>query len=383
MNKKSTITIIALSSMILSAGCSSEKSIKIKDINTIENDTIINPKRETNISSETMISQLDILKLNSLSYSLNEDATKYKINASFVNKSTNSINGLNFNFLICGLEQDLVAHRLTKETVLPNEKLDVEFYIDGKDILDLCIKEGEPKNIDNLEAIFDIHKSNRSLYLSYNYTYDNPMNNNLSINNILDFDGNINQATLKILDNPKLSNLPKNHNENGSYLNLIEPEDINTFNNIKTESIKVDVDEDLEFKITAKFKNIGDVKLDSFAFQPRLTLFDSTVSYGYSTEKDSVEPIEPQEEFSIVTTISKDDIVFDENIENKIDTYKSLKYKKGDKLLRKLIKERLFSIGYSYHYKIGDITKSVHTLYDNTSELLEMNLFEYDREAND
>ena len=100
MNKKSTITIIALSSMILSAGCSSEKSIKIKDINTIENDTIINPKRETNISSETMISQLDILKLNSLSYSLNEDATKYKINASFMNKSTNSINGLNFNFLI-------------------------------------------------------------------------------------------------------------------------------------------------------------------------------------------------------------------------------------------------------------------------------------------
>ena len=73
-----------------------------------------------------------------------------------------------------------------------------------------------------------------------------------------------------------------------------------------------------------------------------------------------------------------DDIVISETIGEKIQDTNYLKNKTDEAFLGELLKRRLLSLGYDYHYTIGDYTTSVYTVYTSTSKLLKMNLLEYE-----
>ena len=386
INKRKTIlAIIAVSSVsMFTVGCTNENTlvindIKVKDISKIKDNKDCIISRQTNISNPDKIKEYNKVELISFDSELDEKNKQYKINMTFKNTSDEIIKDLNMRFTLFGPECNITLDGFNSKEVRPFEEFTRTFIVSAENILDSCIRDGEPKNPENFKDVFEIHTNNNGLYLGYNYTCSNFVDNNLNIESEVEFNGNISQIKLISVSTKEEKHITKTHKDNGSYLNLIAPEDTNIFNSIETKNIQFDIDENFDFKITATFKNIGTKEINSFSFQPHLALFNSPISYYSTTDnKDELSLIKPEQEFTVVATIDKGDITFNTDILDKIDSNRKLKHKQEAELLNELIKNRLLSIGYSYHYNINDFTTSVHTLYDNTSKLIEMSLFEYE-----
>lgn len=385
-NKIRTIlAIIAVSSAsIFTVGCTNENTlvindIKVKDISKVKGNKDYVISRQTNISNPDKIKEYNKIELISFDSELDEESKQYKINMTFKNTSDEIVKDLNMMFTLFGPERNITLDSFNSKEVRPFEVFTKTFIVSADNILDTCIRDGEPKNPKNFKDVFEIYTNNNGLYLGYNYTCSNFTDSDLKIESEVEFDGNIPQIRLASISTKEEKHLNKTHNDNGSYLNLVAPEDTNIFNSIRTQNVQVDIDENFDFKITATFKNIGAKEINLFSFQPHLTLFNSPISY-YSTidNKDKLNSIKPEQEFTIVTTIDKGDITFDTDTLDKISSNRKLKNKQDHELLNELIKSRLLGISYSYHYNIDDFTTSVHASYSNTSKLIEMNLFEYE-----
>lgn len=386
MDKRKVLlaTIAASSAMAIGIGYSNKDSliinnVRVKDISKIKDKELGDLlSRDTNITNAEKIKKYNIVELTSFDYILDESSSSYVINMNFKNSSENILNDLELDFAICGPEGDISVKKTNNKELKPNEEFAVSLNITAQNILDTCIKEGEPKNVDNFKNVFEIHTKNNSLYLRYDYTYKNEIDDNLIITNELDFNGDISYTSLNLVPVLDDSTLPKTHVDSGAYLNLVKPEEKNPFNSIDTLNVRIEIDDDFNFKVIGDFQNVGTTDIDSFAFQPRLTLFDYPMSYESSTIEQDKEVIKPGETFTLTVFVNKEDLIFSDTILNTIDNTYNLKNKEGVSLLKTLIKNRLISIGYSYHYTIGNHTTSVHTKYTNTAKLLEMNLFEYE-----
>lgn len=385
MNKKKAIlAAVAVSSLIAIGVIHNNKDglvindIKVKDISKIKDEDLTNVTRQITISDKEGIKDYNKLELVSFSSTLDKESSSYVINMNFKNISEDIIKDLDMDFVLYGIEGDISVKKTNKKELKPNEEFAISFDITAKNILDTCIKEGEPKNTDNFKEVFEIHTKNNNLRLRYNYTYVNEIDNNLSIVNNLDFNGDITETSVNIIAKPEEIITPKTHIDCGIYLNLVKPEDTNVFNSIETMNVTLGIDEDFNFEVTGHFKNVGYNDIDSFVLQPRLTLFNSPISYDFAVTEQDKNIIKPGEDFKVTTLIKKEDIVFSNEIYEKINNVNSLKNKNDINLLKELIKKRFISLGYSYHYTIGDVTTSVHTTYTNTAKLLEMNLFEYE-----
>lgn len=353
-------------------------NINIKDISKIKENEIDGLiSRNTEITNDEKLKKYNKIEVSSFNCTLDKKKQSYVVDINFKNISQDIINDLELNFTLFGVEDRFHIKKFKNKELKPNEEFNILLNLTAQNVLDVCIKESESKNLDNFKEIFEENSQCNALYLGYDYTYKNEVDNNLLIKNELNFDGVVSHTSLSLVP-PIIDglNLPKTHVESGSYLNLVEPEEKNPFNLIHTLNINVEIDDDFNFKIIGEFQNVGTDNIETFSFQPTLTLFNFPVFYEKSTVKQDKEVIEPGEKFKSTVFIDKEDLIFSENISEMIDNKYSLKFKKGDSLLKALIKNRLFSIGYSYQYAIGEYTTSVNTMYTNNSKLLEMNLFE-------
>lgn len=383
--RKAVIATIAISSvMAIGVGYSNKDSlvinnIRVKDISKIKDKEIYDLlSRDTNIANSEKIKEYNKLELISFDSALDENSSSYVINMNFKNSSENIVNNLELDFTVCGPEGNVSIKKTNNKELKPNEEFAISFNLTAQNILDACIKEGEPKNINNFKEVFEIHSKSNSLYLRYDYRYKNEIDSNLIVKNELDFNGIISHTSLSLAHTLSDLTLPKTHVESGAYLNLVKPEEKNPFNSIDTLNIRLEIDDDFNFKVIGDFQNIGTENIESFAFQPRLTLFESPISYESSIIEQDKDIVKPGEMFRVTTLINKEDITFSNDILDAIDDTYILKNKEGTSLLKALIKNRFISIGYSYHYTIEEYITSVHTTYTNTAKLLEMSLFEYE-----
>ena len=385
MNKKRIVPIIISASAlsILTVGCSnilnSSQAIvfdskKVIDIEKARDDKSYDKSRFTYTENKEALQQFDKINLVSFDGNFDENKLEYNISLTFKNVSEKPVEDLNMKFVIIGPDSTFSTEEINLDSIEANSEFKKNITLSKKDLLILA---NNPSNETDSEAKRIISNILKDEYLSLKYTYNYKHNeeNDFDIEHELDFnETTINKAmysTVKI-DTP----LETSYKDNGSYLNLVKPEDKYDNNIIETQSVEVKIDKDFNFEIIAKFKNISDKDIETFRFKPSIILGDTYAPDSLDTNFTVKDSIKAGEEFEIST-------VYDKNvIKNCIkyvhsDILKSTLYKNEDKALRYLVENRLVSLNYKYDYETKDVANSIDVTISRSGKLDIMNIYEY------
>lgn len=357
---------------------------KILNISKVEDNDNNFYYRTISISDKKEVEKYNILKVASCEVVFNNETSEYELSITYKNNSNKDINNLNLNAYANGIDSQVILDNISKESLLAGSEFS-ETWILSKDNLremysnDLKNKEDNDITEDEINKLLQNEMSN----IGIEYTYDNDLNENLHITQYLDFNGNEKLSDVKIYKEFESSNdLKFSHVDNGSYLNLIEPEDMNIYNYIKVKSIEVNIDNDLNFNIIAKFKNNSEYDISNFEFKPTITFNQiSPFNSNQIIESNKKALIKAGKEFEFSIKINKKNII-DSLSKINSDELKVNFNGSDDELLNYLIKNRMISIFYSYDYEIDNTSYSTSANYSNSSKLQVLYINVSDKNSN-
>lgn len=364
---------ISITSMV-AIGCSNLdifNSSKILDISKVKDDENAFYYRSMDITNSKEIEKYNTLKVTSYNGVFDNKTLEYKISVKYKNTSKEDMKDLTLRVTAIGLDSAIELDTISKDSVKSGEEFQNTWVISNDDLLEMYSSslENETETSINEEFIYELLQNEMS-NIKTEYTYENDLDSNLCITQHLDFNGNEQLSSMNIYkDFDDINDLKINHVNNGSYLNLVEPEDITAYNYIKVENIEVKIDDNLNFDIIAKFKNNSKTDISNFKFTPML-IFNQTASFDSQemVKSGKNDLIKPGEEFEFEIKINKNDFI--ENLSKMSSEDLGIDFKgTGDELLNYLIKNRMVSILYSYDYENEDLKYSTNANYCNSSKL--------------
>lgn len=384
INKKKMMPIIISASALglLGVGCAhfnnkeilfdETKVIKIEDS---EDDNTYDKYRFSYSENTDTLKEYDKIELTSYTTNFDENKLEYIISLGFKNISDKSLNKLKINFTAVGPDSSLpIKEVIDMEEIAANKEFNYDITISKDDLLALANNYTQEEETVAKSIISNLIK-NKEISLIYNYNYTNSKKSGVNIKHELDTDGTIfNSAVYSTVKVDK--ELKSSYVENDSYLNFVKPEEKYDNQLIETQNIKIDIDKNFNFTISAKFKNISDKTIDAFRFEPSIIIGDTYAPDVLNKEIVVKNSIKSGEEFDINVTYKKD--IIQECLE-----YLNIKdlniafYKNEDKLLRYLVKNRLVSVSYTYDYENTDMAASVKSTISRSGKLDVMEVREY------
>lgn len=382
MDKKRIIPIIISASALgmLVTGCDSfsDKGLwfneeKVINVSKAKDDNSFDKCRYTYTENTKTLNKYDKISLISYNGALNEEDLSYNIDLKFKNVSKTAINNLNMEFKIVSSTTTIPIKVLKLDSVVGNEEFTFNINISKNEMIKLAENNSyESETV--IKNIINTLIDNEEFNLNYNYSFDSKEKFNIS--HELCFDGstfNKYMTTVADVDN---KNLKSAHVEDGSYLNLIKPEDKYNYNIVETQNVKVDIDKNFNFTIRAKFKNISKDTIESFRFEPYILLGDVSAPDSVDVKFVVKDNIKAGEEFDAIVTYSNDVIKKSLPYINK-NTVNGRFYNDDDKFLRYLIEKRFASVKYTYDYETTDMATSVSSIISRSGKLDIMNVYEY------
>lgn len=385
MNKKRIIPIIISASALsmLTVGClntlNSSQAIvfnskKVVNIEKARDDKSYDKSRFTYTENKEAIQPFNNINLVSFDGSFDENKLEYNISLTLKNVSKKPIEDLNMKFVVIGPDSTFSTEDMNLASIEANSEFKQNITLSKNDLLMLANNSSNETDSEAKRIISNLLKD-EYLSLKYTYNYKHNEENDFNIEHELDLDGNtINEAmhSTVIID----KSLETSHKDNGSYLNLVKPEDKYDNNIIETQSVEVKIDKDFNFEIVAKFKNISDKNIERFRFEPHIILGDALAPDSLNSNITVRESIKAGEEFEISTVYNKDIIKNCIEYVNS-DILKSSLYKNEDKALRYLVENRFISLNYKYDYETKDISNSIDVTISRSGKLDVMNIYEY------
>ena len=385
MNKKRIIPIIISASALsmLTVGClntlNSSQAIvfnskKVVNIEKARDDKSYDKSRFTYTENKEAIQPFNNINLVSFDGSFDENKLEYNISLTLKNVSKKPIEDLNMKFVVIGPDSTFSTEDMNLASIEANSEFKQNITLSKNDLLMLANNSSNETDSEAKRIISNLLKD-EYLSLKYTYNYKHNEENDFNIEHELDLDGNtINEAmhSTVIID----KSLETSHKDNGSYLNLVKPEDKYDNNIIETQSVEVKIDKDFNFEIVAKFKNISDKNIERFRFEPHIILGDALAPDSLNSNITVRESIKAGEEFEISTVYNKDIIKNCIEYVNS-DILKSSLYKNEDKALRYLVENRFISLNYKYDYETKDISNSIDVTTSRSGKLDIMSIYEY------
>lgn len=341
---------------------------KILDISKVEDNDNNFYYRTISISDKKEVDKYNILKVSSCEVVLNPDTSDYTLSMTYKNNSNKDIKNLNLNAYANGIDSQVILDGISKELLSAGSEFSETWILSKDNLREMYSTDLKDKDFteDEINKLLQNEMSN----IGIEYTYDNDLNENLGITQYIDFYGNEKFSDVKIYKEFINSDTLKiNHVDNGSYLNLIEPEDMDVYNYIKLKSIELNVDKDLNFNIITKFKNNSDYEVSNFEFKPTIKLNQTSLfSSNPIIKPNKNDLIKAGKEFELSTRINKKDIL-DSISKINLDELNIKIDGSEDELLNYLINNRLISIFYSYSYDIDNTSYLTSANYSNSSKL--------------
>lgn len=385
MNKKRIIPIIVSASALsmftvgyLNTLNSSQaivfNSKKVVNIEKARDDKSYDKSRFTYTENKEAIQPFNNINLVSFDGIFDENKLEYNISLTLKNVSKKPIEDLNMKFVVIGPDSTFSTEDMNLASIEANSEFKQNITLSKNDLLMLANNSSNETDSEAKRIISNLLKD-EYLSLKYTYNYKHNEENDFNIEHELDLDGNtINEAmhSTVIID----KSLETSHKDNGSYLNLVKPEDKYDNNIIETQSVEVKIDKDFNFEIVAKFKNISDKNIERFRFEPHIILGDALAPDSLNSNITVRESIKAGEEFEISTVYNKDIIKNCIEYVNS-DILKSSLYKNEDKALRYLVENRFISLNYKYDYETKDTSNSIDVTTSRSGKLDTMSIYEY------
>lgn len=393
MNRKKVIMMIVSASVLPLVGCSnnintdelvSVEDLKIKDISdAYDGENLILFKNELTYSPD-IVDKYN--KLGLVSYkvtSFNEETLQYNVDFTIKNTSNEKLSNIIARLTIFGEYGGVSTENLEIESLDANEETTQTLQLYLPDLTDISVEYSEG-DVDYKKAIKSA-LNDKAFYGDFTYTYSNDLSEDLMINTALDFDGIVKHSYLEIsneMEKDDFENNKTSHVENGSYLNLVNPENEKHFNDIVVENLEVKINDSFDFEIITKFKNNGDKEIKNFKFDPFLNIFGIDISIFSEDELEEInvysnKTIKPGEEFEISATIYGSFINLNPVLIDELKEVKGFDIASSKETIVNLIENRLISVGYIYSYNNGKFENLTSAKYSNTGKLQEFSSGEY------
>lgn len=393
MNRKKVIMMIVSASVLPLVGCSnnlttdelvSVEDLKIKDISdAYDGENLILFKNELTYSPD-IVDKYN--KLGLVSYkvtSFNEETLQYNVDFTIRNTSNEKLSNIIARLTIFGEYGGVSTENLEIESLDANEETTQTLQLYLPDLTDISVEYSEG-DVDYKKAIKSA-LNDKAFYGDFTYTYSNDLSEDLMINTALDFDGIVKHSYLEIsneMEKDDFENNKTSHVENGSYLNLVNPENEKHFNDIVVENLEVKINDSFDFEIITKFKNNGDKEIKNFKFDPFLNIFGIDISIFSEDELEEInvysnKTIKPGEEFEISATIYGSFINLNPVLIDELKEVKGFDIASSKETIVNLIENRLISVGYIYSYNNGEFENLTSAKYSNTGKLQEFSSGEY------
>ena len=393
MNRKKVIMMIISASVLPLAGCSnnlttdelvSVEDLKIKDISdAYDGENLILFKNELTYSPD-IVDKYN--KLGLVSYkvtSFNEETLQYNVDFTIKNTSNEKLNNIIARLTIFGEYGGVGTENLEIESLGANEETTQTLQLYLPDLTDISVEYSEG-DVDYKKAIKSA-LNDKAFCGDFTYTYSNDLSEDLMINTALDFDGIVKHSYLEIsneMEKDDFENNKTSHVENGSYLNLVNPENEKHFNDIVVENLEVKINDSFDFEVITKFKNNGDKEIKNFKFDPFLNIFGTDISIFSEDELEEInvysnKTIKPGEEFKISATIYGSFINLNPVLIDELKEVKDFDIASSKETIVNLIENRLISVGYIYSYNNGEFENLTSAKYSNTGKLQEFSSGEY------
>lgn len=393
MNRKKVIMMIVSASVLPLVGCSnnintdelvSVEDLKIKDISdAYDGENLILFKNELTYSPD-IVDKYN--KLGLVSYkvtSFNEETLQYNVDFTIKNTSNEKLSNIIARLTIFGEYGGVSTENLEIESLDANEETTQTLQLYLPDLTDISVEYSEG-DVDYKKAIKSA-LNDKAFYGDFTYTYSNDLSEDLMINTALDFDGIVKHSYLEIsneMEKDDFENNKTSHVENGSYLNLVNPENEKHFNDIVVENLEVKINDSFDFEIITKFKNNGDKEIKNFKFDPFLNIFGIDISIFSEDELEEInvysnKTIKPGEEFEISATIYGSFINLNPVLIDELKEVKDFDIASSKETIVNLIENRLISVGYIYSYNNGEFENLTSAKYSNTGKLQEFSSGEY------
>lgn len=393
MNRKKVIMMIVSASTLPLVGCSnninidrlvSVEDIKIKDISNAYDGEYLSLMRDELTYNHNIVNKYNKLEL--ISYkvkSFDETTLKYDVEFTIKNISDEKLNNIIARLSISGEYGGISTDDLKIESLGVNEEITQTLQLYLPDLTDISV-EYSGAEIDYKKYMKEAI-SNKAFYGEFIYTYSNDLSDDLTINTALNFDGTVKHSYLEIfneMEKEEFKNNKTSHIENGSYLNLVNPENEKHFNDIIVENLEIKINDSFDFEVIAKFKNNGDKEIKNFKFDPFLNIFGTDISVFSEDELEEIniysnKTIKPGEEFEISTTIYGSFINLNPSLIDELKKVEGFNIASSKEIIVNLIENRLISVGYIYSYNNDMFENLTSAKYSNTGKLQEFSSGEY------
>lgn len=396
--KKIIAMIIAASSVSMFAvGCSnntateeiySVEDLKIKDISKAYEPEYSSYFEGQSTYNSKFVEKYDNLELVSYKVSsFDEKTLEYNVDFTFKNKSNKKLNDLTVTIDVFGEYGGFGSEEIKIKSLEAKEQCVKTVKFSLSELANSVVEysEDDISDTDYKKAIEKAIK-NKSFEGGFNYKYNTIDSiKGLQVSNSLDFDGNVTGTNVQIyneIDEKGFKNVKTTHVENGSYLNLVNPENKKYFDDIIVKNIEVKINDEFDFEITAKFKNNGNKEIKDFTFEPSLNVLGS---YAYEFSEDDLKQIntysdkviKPGEEFEITATAYGSFITLDTLTIDTLKEVKGFDLNSKKETFINLIENRLISVGYMYSYNDDEFDRTTNAVFSNTGKMEDFYSYEF------
>lgn len=378
MDKKKLIPVVISASALgfLGVTAFTNKEItfnenKVIDITKSKDDDSYTKYRYSYSENSNALKENETLELLSYKTNLDKESLQYTISLTFKNISDKALNDINIDFCITGPDSSFHVKSFSLGAAEKDAEFTHNITLSQEDLLNIA-NSVTPEDESLTASIISNLVNNEGLGLVYEYSHSK--NKNTVQCEVSSAGKVINKSVHSNISVTK--ELKSKHVENGSYLNLVKPEDKYKNQLIETQSVTVDIDKNFNFTIKAKFKNISDTTIDAFRFEPCIILGNINAPDSATRKITVKDSIKAGKEFEISVTYTKEDIQGCLEFLNK-NEFNAMFYRNEDKLIRYFVENRFISASYTYNYENSDMAASVEASYSRSGKLDTMRVNEY------
>lgn len=378
------------------------ESIDMKDVKKVTEITEDNrqiPFAYISSNLDKDIKKYHIIKKTYENISFNEKDSSLTINLKFLNISNTSLKDVEFSLDVESIKNetfDLIGP-FKKEILKPNETFEITATLKGDDLSNFkeFVELDEEKEVFSEQLEKSVNEND--FIINHRYTYSGV--EAIPINVAVFFDKELNKNTALVASKIELTDNKITHTDDKYYLLMESPELKIKRNKIEVKQIKAELDKTSNLIVTLTLKNVSNGKLENFNLDLSTLPYSdehslSVYNEGYYNESNDTpktfikDEISAGEEFKATIKISKKSIGknFDYLTTKDYFDFLYLKFRNPELLadetienqaefsLNQFIKDRLFSLDYTYSYDTDSESIKVDSRYKPSSELETLNI---------
>ena len=384
IKKRYVLSTIVLSSIVAAKVYSIDTPVIINDIKIGDiSDAPIESNREYKSEFLSLnsndIKRYDYLTIESKNIDVDLDNSEYILEITFKNSSKHLLKDLSID-LELNTPFEVVSETIYLKELKRNDSFSVSLRASLFDVINTYLKNEKPTSR-NVKKTLDKLYEDEPDFLEYTYKYKDRNDDVVEIKHKLNNKFKKIKSTLNVLNEfneVEKENHSNYYKNNGMYLNLNKINNTFSYSDVETVNLNLDIDDDYNFIVTGRFKNIGNKRITNFEFKPALYMnnMEIPVYLTFGTSIQRLKEVKPNQEFELKLEVPINKL-FNTIYFDTTNSFNGFNKKKIYEIISEAVNNRLITLTSKIEY--SNPTNRIYELnaFDNKGVLSHQSINKY------